>query len=205
MISRQSLAKALSGLKPFSSPEVFLEQYTTPGDLAAELLHTAALRGNMAGKRVIDLGAGTGILAIGSALLGAEDVFAVEKDPKAVEILRENSELYEGTDSIVVVQGSVGSFQETGDVVVMNPPFGTKERHADRLFLERAVELAPVIYTIHKSSTEGFVHAFCKDFGYLITMEERRRFPIARTMAHHKKDVGEVAVTLFCLERNNFK
>ena len=42
------------------------------------------------GDRVMDVGTGSGILAIGAALLGAEDVLAVDIDPTAVKVAREN-------------------------------------------------------------------------------------------------------------------
>lgn len=42
------------------------------------------------GERVIDVGTGSGILAIGAALLGAKDVLAIDIDPVAVRVAREN-------------------------------------------------------------------------------------------------------------------
>ena len=42
------------------------------------------------GKTVIDVGTGSGILAIGAALLGAKDVLAIDIDPMAVKVAKEN-------------------------------------------------------------------------------------------------------------------
>jgi ribosomal protein L11 methyltransferase len=42
------------------------------------------------GQRLLDVGAGSGILAIAAARLGARDVLAIEGDPLAVEALAEN-------------------------------------------------------------------------------------------------------------------
>lgn len=50
----------------------FLEDYLTPG------------------ARVIDVGTGSGILAIGAALLGAREVLAIDIDPVAVRVAKEN-------------------------------------------------------------------------------------------------------------------
>ena len=42
------------------------------------------------GDRVMDVGTGSGILAIGAALLGSQDVLAVDIDPTAVKVAKEN-------------------------------------------------------------------------------------------------------------------
>lgn len=60
------------------------EHGTTRGCL--RLLQNALSQGD----RVLDVGAGSGILAIAAALLGAGDVLALEGDPLAVEALAEN-------------------------------------------------------------------------------------------------------------------
>ncbi len=202
MVSKQTLAVALSELKVFEHASLSLEQYATESDLAAELLWHAHLRGLLDGKTVVDLGAGTGVLAIGAAALGAARIICVEKDEAALKVLRENAGRYEGVEErLDIIHADVMITPVAGDIVIMNPPFGTKEKHADRVFLERAVKTAPVIYTIHKSTTERFVEAFCEDAHYEIAWRERRSFPLKRTMGHHEKERGKVEVTLFCLER----
>ena len=44
------------------------------------------------GKRVVDYGCGSGILAVAAALLGASEVLAVDNDPQAVLATKENAE-----------------------------------------------------------------------------------------------------------------
>lgn len=46
-----------------------------------------------AGKRVLDYGCGTGVLAIAAAKLGAKTVIAVDNDPEAIDNARENAVL----------------------------------------------------------------------------------------------------------------
>ena len=53
--------------------------------------HPAARLGNSAGKRVLDYGCGSGILAIGAALLGAATIDAVDIDPAAVQSTHDNA------------------------------------------------------------------------------------------------------------------
>lgn len=54
--------------------------------MCLELLEDA-MRGD---EHVIDVGTGSGILAIGAALLGAKDVLAIDIDPTAVRVAKEN-------------------------------------------------------------------------------------------------------------------
>jgi len=201
MASKQGMAVALSELQGFTDADERLEQYATDSDIAAELLWHAHMNGALDGKKVLDLGAGTGILAVGAAVMGAREVVAVEKDEAAIEILKKNLLLFENTESVRVAEGDVKGFFEEGEVVVMNPPFGTKERHADRVFLEKATSLAPIIYTIHKATTKRFVHSFCTDAKLRITWEQNRSFPLKASMRHHKQERKDIEVTLFRLEK----
>jgi ribosomal protein L11 methyltransferase len=55
------------------------------------------------GDRVVDVGTGSGILAIAAAKLGAKDVVAIDLDPVAVSSAKENAEL-NGVSNIVDVR-----------------------------------------------------------------------------------------------------
>jgi len=69
-MKQRKLEIILQQAKVFESPSAELEQYNTPATVAARLLQFAFLHGDIAGKRVVDLGCGTGVLALGAALLG---------------------------------------------------------------------------------------------------------------------------------------
>ena len=56
---------------------------------------------------VLDLGCGSGILAIAAAKMGASKVLAVVIDPVAAKITAENAEINGVADSIVAQQGSL--------------------------------------------------------------------------------------------------
>ena len=59
------------------------------------------------GKRVLDLGCGSGILGIAAAVLGAEAVTAADVDEKAPDIVRDNAKLNGVEDAFTVHVGDV--------------------------------------------------------------------------------------------------
>ena len=58
--------------------------------LAAEILEG---RVSVQGRRVIDFGAGSGVVALAAALSGAREVYAVDEDPQALAALEANAAL----------------------------------------------------------------------------------------------------------------
>ena len=73
------------------------------------------------GERIIDVGTGSGILAIAAALLGAGHVLAVDIDPDAVRVASENV-AHNHVDNIVTVQEGdlLKTVSETCDICVAN-------------------------------------------------------------------------------------
>jgi len=70
---------------------------------------------------VIDVGTGSGVLSIASALLGAEKVLALDLDPVAVKSAKENVELNKVENIVEVLQGNLLETVNTdADVVVAN-------------------------------------------------------------------------------------
>ena len=73
LIRKLDLELFLGSLEVMPNPKWELEQYTTPEQIAANMLYIAAYtHGDIVGKRVLDLGCGTGRLGLGAAFLGAE-------------------------------------------------------------------------------------------------------------------------------------
>ncbi|MGM0502656.1 MAG: 50S ribosomal protein L11 methyltransferase, partial [Bacillota bacterium] len=70
---------------------------------------------------LLDLGTGTGILAIAAAKLGAKEILGLDIDPVAVKAARENAELNDVEDKLEFVQGDlVDQVEEKYDLVVAN-------------------------------------------------------------------------------------
>jgi putative methylase len=191
-MKKKQLEIMLERLEGFENPSPGLEQYATPAPVAAEMLQLARLRGDL--NRVCDLGCGTGVLAIGAALLGAKAV-GVELDSRSLMIAKANASRV-GVD-VEFIQGDVGSIALKGiETVIMNPPFGAqKASRGDRAFLRKATEIADVVYSLHNSGSEGFIKRFIEP----CSIEEIYKvpFPLKRCFEFHSKDVRTIDVELY--------
>ncbi|MCG0277562.1 MAG: 50S ribosomal protein L11 methyltransferase [Thermanaeromonas sp.] len=81
----------------------FLEEFLKPGFI------------------VYDVGTGSGILAIAAALLGAAEVIAVDSDPVAVRVAKENLERNRVQSTVRVEEGDLLSgFTKRADMIIAN-------------------------------------------------------------------------------------
>jgi putative methylase len=159
ILRKRKLEIALSKLDTISSPSLKLEQYTIPPKLAAELLYIAGfIYRDIPNKNVADLGTGSGLLAIGAGLIGAKYVVGVDIDSAAIEVARQNARKL--SVDVEWVIADIEAIKGPFDTIVMNPPFGTKRRHMDRVFLSKAMTTAKVIYSLHKQTTRRYLHRF---------------------------------------------
>ena len=75
------------------------------------------------GARVLDLGSGSGILAIAAAKLGAARAVGIEFDVEAIPVAERNVERNEVADRVVILEGDAGELALLGapaDIVVSN-------------------------------------------------------------------------------------
>ena len=184
----KQLESELQDLKTFSTPKQNLEQYATTPLLATRVLHVAAVEfDDIEEKSVIDLGVGTGVLAIGAKLMGAGHVLGIDVDRDALEECKENLETYEPElevelclmDVVELIRRYDDDEDEEEDVeeeeksenvkrkdyvwpradtVLTNPPFGTRRKGADVAFLAAAMKMAETaVYSFHKTSTREYI------------------------------------------------
>jgi putative methylase len=186
------LEMLLQKVDPFEQPDITLEQYSTPATLAAEILHFAFMKGELNGK-VIDLGCGTGMLAIGAKLLGAKQATGYDIDPEPLMLARRNAEKL-GVD-VEFTCLPIDSIQQHANIVVMNPPFGAQCKGNDRPFIKKALEIADTIYSIHNRGSRGFIEKYIKPA--IVTDIYSANFPIKRTFKFHKKDVEQIEVEVY--------
>lgn len=172
---RSALERELSVVAGFEEPRVEAEQYPTPADVAAHLVHLASVQEDLTpDTTVIDLGTGTGMLALGAALSGSAPVVGIDRDPSALETARENERRVTPLRSPVWMCADATRppiCASTPVTVLMNPPFGAQRgnEHADRAFLEAIAAIATVSYSIHNAGSREFVEAFATDHGGTVT------------------------------------
>ncbi|NEU56963.1 METTL5 family protein [Halorussus sp. MSC15.2] len=207
-MDKAALERRLSRVAGFEDPSVELEQYPTPADLAAHLVHLADVQRDLAGKTVVDLGTGTGMLALGAAFRGPTRVLALDRDPAALAQARQNERevapdvpvswlLADATRAPLCVSEDAPSREEA--TVLMNPPFGaqTGNEHADRAFLTTASEIASVSYSIHNAGSREFVEAFADDEGGEVTHAFSADLDVERQFAHQTSERAVIDTEVF--------
>tara|TARA_Y100000034_G_scaffold112144_1_gene145843 strand:- start:99 stop:719 length:621 start_codon:yes stop_codon:yes gene_type:complete len=206
MTSKSQLAIKLSKLKVFENPKVRLEQYPTDSEIAADILWNMHMNNEIKDKVIVDAGCGTGILGIGCLLLGAKRVIFIEIDENAVEILHENlkSEGLTDLNSYKIIIDDIKNIDFKADITIQNPPFGVQNKHADKIFLEKAIKNSKIAYSMHKSETKGFVEAVCKENNAKITQEFKFSFPLKQVYKHHKKRIERINVSCFRITQKPF-
>jgi putative methylase len=204
MATKAELEAQLAVVVGFEDPDAALEQYPTPPDLAAHVVHLADLQGDLEGRTVVDLGAGTGMLALGAALRGPARVVGVEIDRAALATARENGRRVGAATPVEWVRADATRAPLCLDsaTVLMNPPFGAQDgsRNADRGFLATAAAVAAVSYSVHNAGSEGFVEAFAADNGGEVTGAWGARLALDRQFDHHEADRREVPAEVYRIE-----
>ena len=118
--------------------------------LCLSLLQTIEL----AGRRVIDVGTGSGVLAIAAAKLGAVSVVALDEDPEALRNARENVARNDVATMIDLREADLAAYQGgAASVVVANLTGAVLQRHAGRL--SRLVEVGGALIVSGFSTAES--------------------------------------------------
>ncbi len=177
-----------------------LEQYAIPADLAAEILFRACYEfGDIEGKSVLDLGTGAGRLALGASMLGAEYVVGVDLDWLALKVAAGNCRRMRLKADWVLAD--LEALQGPIDTVVMNPPFGTKRPHADIQFLQTAIRIGKVVYSIHKAATRSHLGRWFSEHDRHAEIIMRAEMEIPHQFSFHRKRKHHVDVDVFRIVR----
>jgi putative methylase len=200
ILKKRDLEIALSKIQPHPKPKVWLEQYTIPPDSAAHILHLAAFTfDDVVGKVVWDLGCGTGRLGIGAAILGAKEVVGVDIDLMSVEEANRSAKMFGVNDRTSWVATDVDSIHGSCDTVIQNPPFGVQRRTIDRRFIQKALEVGKVVYSLHKSGVDSreFINRFVRKCEGNVKGIFQMTLRIPLTFKFHSKRTYPVKVDLY--------
>jgi putative methylase len=224
LIRKLDLERFLSNLDVHPSPDVALEQYTLSESCAATMLHLAAYTyGDIIGKKVVDLGCGTGRLSLGSSFLGAEFVVGVDIDRVAIKTAVKNSLKAESEAKVGWILGDIDAVGGAFDTVVQNPPFGVQRRGADRRFLEKATNIGTTVYSFHNHprmdkrlisnlkdggsqpflvEASPFIRRLVESWGWRIEAVHALPLVIPRMFDFHTKKRHEIVVDLYVLRKS---
>jgi len=224
VIRRLDLELFLSQIEPHPSPSPGLEQYTIDVSTATTMLYIAAYNyGDIIGKSVLDLGCGTGRLALGAAFLGAKQVVGLDIDAIAIKLAFKNSVKASLREKLQLITADIDVIHGNFDTVLQNPPFGVQKRKADCRFLEKALEVGKHVYSLHKSlqknrsyvktlkankvlisSPSPFFESFVRRCGGEIKAVYAMVMEIPHMFSFHKKVRHEFVVDLYVIEKTNF-
>jgi len=184
-VRRDELVRRIQAVPLPPHPAAPLEQVGTPAEAAADLLAALDRYAGLRGRSVLDLGCGTGRLAIGAALFGAESVSGVEVDPALLPIAR--SAARAAGVRVTFHTADVSAWDQRADIVVMNPPFGAQQRHADRPFWDRAFALADrAVGAFASSASRTFIARIALARGAQVLEVESVPWRFPRTFPHHR-------------------
>jgi len=202
---KKHLEMRLQSIPTHPKPKVGLEQYTTPSVIASDLIWNAYSLGDVENRNIVDLGCGTGVFAIGSALMGANFSVGIDVDEDSIDLAMEVRDKLK-VDNADFIACDICEFDEPfdADTVFQNPPFGS-QRNADSgqdlKFIQRAIQFDPhVLYSFHMASTEEFLIKYYNDNNLEITHIFRYKFPIPKIYDFHTKEKRDVDVIVIRAE-----
>jgi len=200
-LRKKDLEIILDGLEELKTPNPKLEQYPVSPQVAAEMIWVANFRNDIYQKKILELGCGTGKLSIACALLEAFDVTGIDIDPNPIKLARENSRYLDLQNRISWVCGDIEVIQAdlVFDVVIMNPPFGIRGPDRDIRFLNHAMNLTPVIYSLHlgREKNRKYISEFVVKNGFIIDFISSMTMDIPHLFSFHQKRRHSIAVDFY--------
>ena len=194
ILSRRSTRHVtVAGLDLTVGPTVFDPRFFLTSAFFAEFILGLDLRG----KRVADVGTGSGILAIAAAKAGASEVVAIDINPYAVAATNVNAKKNGVAGTVKAIIGHLLSPVPAGarfDLILTNPPFfeGQPRDVADRAN-RRAAELANT-FGNHVGRRKKLISLFVQQQVIVAKMRSRNMPMEILGLQVKRKEIGEQCV-----------
>jgi len=135
--------------------------------------------------------------------LDAAEAVGVDIDKEAVKVAKKNAEKLGVKEKTDWVAGDIDVLHGNFHTILQNPPFGVQRRRADRNFLLKALQLAPKIYSLHKSgeSNRAFIKRFIEEHGGKVTGIFPMKLNIPKLFKFHTERKHKVQVDLYRIVR----
>lgn len=207
---KKELVTIIQKTKHFTNPNLSLEQYCINAISAVDIMFYAGFEHNdIENKIVLDLGAGTGRLSIAATYLKALIVFSIDIDPFALIILKHNYDKLDLYHLNHPIASDINHLPFRDDffrgsiniTTIMNPPFGVQTRKADRLFLDTALTISDIIYSVHLSNknTREFLMSYIEKRNWVVDDIFSLNLILEKTFQFHTKKRKNILVDLYRL------
>lgn len=191
--------------KDFPDPNFHLEQYITSLSILQEYFEAMP---DLSGTTILDLGIGTGLLSFLAIKKGANRVIGIDIDSKVLKLASQIAKTNNINNLNLIHSGieffNFDKFASRVDGVIMNPPFGTKRKFLDFVFLKKALQTKGWIITLHKNNPESDrkLRNLCSTFNYLVEYTKDLTYSLPNTHKIHKLTNYNVDVKLYYLVPN---
>jgi predicted RNA methylase len=179
--------------------KIDLEQYSTPVRLAAEFLFR--IQDELQDSVVVDLGCGCGILSAGASVLGASSVLCIDTDQNCLDITKSHFEAAGIEADYLKCDVEKLNMKKFADIVLTNPPFGTRKAGIDWTFVIKSLDLADVVYSFHKTSTRKFFMKSSKELGIKSEVFMSVNFALPKMYKIHQKKSVNIEVDIWRFSR----
>ena len=161
-IKRKDLEIFLQFVEKHPQPKLRLEQYPTPSRVAANLLWFAGVENNdIYNKTVLDLGCGTGILALGAAYLGAKKVTGIDISSTMLDMASKKAKSLKQDSKIEFIEA------DFSDVNLSNTKYNISIAVG---FFDYVQHPGMILNKIHKHTSERVVAIFPLKYCLLIPL-----------------------------------
>ncbi len=184
----------------FRSPKVLLEQYSLPAQLIAFIL--VCVEKDLMNQRIVEFGSGTGRISLPLLKFFSAHLLCVDIDSETMHGLKRllKSEKLDAELLLSAIEFlETYSWKDSYEVTIMNPPFGTKRRGIDIVFLEKALIFSKKVISIHKSNRESrrLIDRISRNYNKSCEILATLEFPIPPLYVFHKKKSHYVDVDVY--------